>query len=307
MARADDASVYGLYALPVPSPAWSTCEVCGGPAAFARVHLEETVDAWCGPECAVGRRAGELRVGEHVAVWASRFPEVEVWPDRRGDVGREVWPFRGFARLAVVSSVTDDEVTLTNPGGARAGTTPHARRGSDDHGRPAAGRQDADPRDPEANDPPERIVVPADYPCTRFTGITVRRPRRRRRRTRPGVVVWRWPVDAPWVREVTFGHWVSHQPQGLCEDSPECEEPATLWVSYGRGLPDATDLPSCERCLARRLLRRPEVTVTGDQVAAAPGHGFVPRRPTPTPVAYWNPALDAWDVRRHDGSPTSLA
>jgi hypothetical protein len=68
-------------------------------------------------------------------------------------------------------------------------------------------------------------------------------------------------------------------------------------VSYDRGLPDATDLPSCERCLARRLLRRPEAPVTGEQVAAAP----------PTPVAYWNPALDAWDVRPHDGSPTALA
>ena len=96
-------------------------------------------------------------------------------------------------------------------------------------------------------------------------------------------------MDAPWVREVTFGHWVSHQPQGLCEDAPDCQEPATLWVSYDVGLPEATDLPSCERCLARRLRRRADP------------------HPRPTPVAFWNPALDAWDVRPHDGSPTSLA
>ena len=254
--------MYGLYALPVTPPARSTCDVCGGPAAFARVHLEETVDAWCGPECATGRRAGELRVGEHVAIWASRFPEVETWPERHGDVGRDVWPFGGFARLAVVSSVSDDEVTLTNPGGARVG---------------------AGPAETKEDDQPERIVVPADYPCTRVTGITVRR------RTRPGLVVWRWPVDAPWVREVSFGHWVSCQPQGLCEDSPDCEEPATLWVSYDVGLPGATDLPSCERCLARRRRRRADL------------------RPTPTPVAFWSPGLDAWDVRPHDGSPTLLA
>ena len=277
MAVADDASVYGLYALPVTPPARSDCDVCGGPASFARVHRGRTVDAWCGPDCATGHRAGELRTGEHVAIWASRFPEVETWPVRRGDIGRDVWPFSGFARLAVVSSITDDEVILTNPGGTRVVTGP-----------------------PEAEDQPERIVVPVDYPCTRFTGITVRRLRRRRR-SRPGLVVWRWPVDAPWVRQVTFGHWVSHQPQGLCEDAPQCEEPATLWVSYDRGLPGATDLPSCETCLARRLRRRAEPSVA---TATSPAADL---RPEPLPVAFWDQALDAWDVRPHDGSPTLLA
>ena len=256
--------MYGLYALPVPPPSRDSCDVCGAPASFARVQLEDTVRTWCGPECATARRADDLRVGEHVAVWASRFPEVEQWPERSGHIGREVWPFRGFARLAVVSSVTDDEVTLTNPGQVAAG------------------------------DSSETVVVPADYPCTRFTGITVRRPRLRRRR-RNGLVVWRWPVDAPWVRDVTFGHWVSYQSQGLCEDATECEQPATFWVSYHRGLPDATDGPSCERCLARRRQRRAEESALDS-----------PAR-TPTPVAYWNPALDAWDVRPHDGSPTELA
>jgi len=276
--------VYGLYALPVTPPSRDHCDVCGAPAGFARVQCEDTVETWCGPGCATGRRASDLRVGEHVAVWAPRFPEVEDWPERRGDIGREVWPFRGFARLAVVSSVRDDEVTLTNPGGSWAATG---------QGEP---REPGDRDAATVADPPESLVVPADYPCTRFTGITVRRSRRGRRRRRNGLVVWRWPVDAPWVRDVTFGHWVSHQPQGLCEDSPDCEEPATLWVSYHHDRPDATDGPSCERCLARRGRRRAE----GRAVLGSQG-------PVPTPVAYWNPALDAWDVRPHDGSPSQLA
>jgi hypothetical protein len=247
------------------------------------VQREDTVQTWCGSECATGRRARDLRLGEHVAVWASRFPEVEAWPERIGHIGRDVWPFRGFARLAVVSSVTDAEVTLTNPGGARAGTEQRGPQGTDDRQR--ATEEDA----------PESLTVPADYPCTRFTGITVRRPRVQRRRRRTGLVVWRWPVDAPWVRDVTFGHWVSYQSQGLCEGATDCEQPATFWVSYHRGLPDATDAPSCERCLARRRQWRAE-----ESALDAPAR-------MPTPVAYWNPALDAWDVRPHDGSPTELA
>ena len=191
---------------------------------------------------------------------------------QRGHRG-DVLFFRGFAHLAVVASVTDDGVTLNNPGGERL---------------------DADPERPSADDEPEFLVVPTNFPCTRLTGITVRPTRRRRE----GRIVWRWPVDAPWVRDVTFGHWVSYQPQGSCEDSPDCHAPATLWVSYRQGMSDATDAPSCERCLARRLRRRAQ-----EHVRATTGQ----QAPWPTPMAIWDPTLHAWDVRPHDGSATQLA
>ena len=261
--------MYGCYDLPVTPPERSDCDVCGAPAEFARVDGDRTVQAWCGPGCAVGRRADELRVGEHVAVWADRFPEVRSWPDHQAVIGRDVWPFRGFAVLAVVTGVGDDGVMLTNPGSAE--------------GDPAG--------------PAECVFLPAGYPCTRFTGITVRRPRRRSRRGHVGHVVWRWPVDAPWVRDVSFGHWVSHQPQGTCGDA-DCEEVATLWVSSGPHASTPADWASCERCLARRLRRRA-------QEQATLGAGRVP--PSPTPVAFWDGSLGAWDVRPHDGSPTRLA
>jgi hypothetical protein len=261
--------MYGRYALPVTPPERSDCDVCGAPAEFARVDGDHAVRVWCGPGCAEGRRADELRVGEHVALWADRFPEVRSWPDHQAVIGREVWPLRGFAVLAVVAAVGEDGVTLRNPGSA----------------------------EDEPGDAPEAVVVPADYPCTRFTGITVRRPRRGRRSDHAGHVVWRWPVDAPWARDVSFGHWVSYQPQGTCGDA-DCEEVATLWVSSGLGSPTPADWASCERCLARRLRRRVHEGAT----PGAPG-----QRPSPTPVAFWDGGLGAWDVRPHDGSPTQLA
>ena len=269
--------MYGRYALPVTPPARSICDVCAAPAEFAQVEGETTLDVWCGPECAIGRRAGDLRIGEQVAVWAAQFPEVRSWPERRGGHRGNVLFIRGFAHLAVVASLTDAGVTLVNPGDARMDL------------RPGQG-----PDHPADGDQPESLVLPANFPCTRATGITVR-PKRRQP---GGRIVWRWPVDAPWVRDVSFGHWVSHQRQGLCADSPDCDAPATLWVSYHQDLPDATDAPSCEGCLARRLRRRAQ-----QQLRTTPG------RPDswPTPVAFWDPVLRAWDVRPHDGSATSWA
>jgi hypothetical protein len=210
--RADDASVYGLYALPVTPPARTHCDVCGGPAAFARVLQDETVDAWCGPGCATGRRADELRVGEHVAIWAARFPEVETWPDRRGDVGRDVWPFGGFARLAVVSSVTDDEVALTNPGGARPGQRSRAPQGTDAR------------------------------------------------------------------------HWATQGPPRM----------RTRWSGQQR-----TTSPRASSCRPTTRSPASPASPCGGHVAA--GVAVAPA------VAFWDSALDSWDVRPHDGSPTQLA
>ena len=274
--------MYGRYALPVTPPARSGCDVCAGPAEFAQVADETTLGVWCGPECAIGRRAGDLRVGEQVAVWAAQFPEVRSWAERRGGHRGDMLIFRGFAHLAVVASVTDAGVTLINPGQEKL-----------DLGRDEP-RRGKEPDQPSTDDQPESLLVPANFPCTRVTGITAR-PKNRRP---GGRIVWRWPVDGPWVRDVTFGHWVSYQPQGSCEDSPDCDAPAILWVSYRQGRPNSTDAPSCERCLARRLRRRAQ-----EHVRATTSH----QDPWPAPVAFWDPTLRAWDVRPHDGSATQLA
>lgn len=271
----------GYYAIPVSAPARSTCDVCGAPAQLARVHEGTTLGAWCGQECAMGRRARELPLGAEVLIWTAKFVEVGTWPVRRGaEPGRLLHLSPGFARCAVVKSISETEVVLGNPGGKRYGTA-DTNTFAPDSSEP--------PRD---DDPPEELRVPADFPCTRYTGITTRP----RRSPRAGRLLRRWPVDGPWTRDVTFGHWVSHQPQGICEDSADCEAPATLWVSYDPGEPRAADGPTCERCLSRRLRRRESMRGTRPNRAA-----------DPAPVAVWDTTLDAWDIRPHDGSATRLA
>lgn len=266
------ATMYGYYALPVTAPQRSVCDVCGAPAQFARVRDGRTLGAWCGAECAAGCRAGDLPLGAEVLVSITKFDEVSDWSiSRHAEDQYLVRLPRGFARRAVVTSVTETEVVLVNPDGKSEGT----------------GRS-------LAHDVPEELRLPSDFPCTQFTGVV---SARHDDALQPGDLLRRWPVHGPWTRQVSFGHWVSHQPQGMCEDSDDCEAPATLWVSYLRGQPRSTDGPSCERCLARRLRRR-------ERARGGPRRR---RPPEPIPIAVWNTTLSAWDVRPHDGSPTLLA
>lgn len=249
----------GPFPLPTYAPDRDTCDVCGGPAGLARVLDGITVGAWCGTGCAAGCRAGDLTVGQKALVLISRFPEVGRWPVRRGSRNLHRAGFSRVVRRAVVVRVTAEGVVLTN----------------------ARGRQPAGHR---TGDGAEDLTLPADFPCTSFTGIVVDvadpAPR--------GMLVHRWPLDGVWTRDVSFDHWLSHQPQGTCEDDPGCDARASLWVCYG---PDS-DGRSCGRCLSRRLHRR---------VAPRPEPRML-RRPEPLPVAAWDPRLQAWDTRRYDGA-----
>ena len=44
----------------------------GAPAQLARVHAGTTLGAWCGQECAMGRRARDLPLGEEVVIWTAK-------------------------------------------------------------------------------------------------------------------------------------------------------------------------------------------------------------------------------------------
>jgi hypothetical protein len=272
------ASMYGVYALPVTAPARDDCDVCGAPGEYALVEAGTTERVWCGPDCEAGLQARDLQVSEEVLVWDGRFPEVGRWPVPHLPELQWTAIMRGVAHRAVVTTVADTEVVLSNPKAA----------GQDGAGEEVRGSE-VPPLDPS-----ELLRLPADFPCTRWTGITRPSPSA----PRPGLLLQRWPVDAPWVREVTFGEWVSYQPQGTCEDGEGCTEPASLWVSYQPGWTTATDGPSCERCLARRRRRGAAGRHRGAHAAPVPA---------PVPVAFWNAALDAWDVRPNDGSAAVLA
>jgi hypothetical protein len=223
--------------------------VCGGPAGLARVLDGTTVGAWCGTGCAAGCRAGDLTVGQKALLLISRYPEVARWPVRRGSRNLRRAGRSGIARRAVVARVTGDGVVLTNA-----------------RGRPPGAHRTGDGAEDQS--------LPLDFPCTRFTGIVLDAADP----DPPGRLLHRWPLDGVWTRDVSFDHWVSHQPQGTCEDDPGCDSRASLWVCYA---PDS-DGRSCGRCLSRRLRRG--------------------GRLEPLPVAAWHPGLQAWDTRRYDSA-----
>lgn len=207
--------------------------------------------AWCGPGCADGCRARDLTVGSNVLVLISRFPEVRRWRVRRRASNLYEAGLARLVRRAVVARVGATGVVLASARGRDA--------------------------------PPEELTLPPDFPCTRFTGIvvTVGDPPQER------LLLRRWPDDGTWTRDVAFEQWLSHLPQGACEDDPVCDAPATLWVWYDL----RSDGPSCERCLARRRLRRK---------IQQPPNGGSGRHADPVPVATWDTTLDAWDVRPDD-------
>lgn len=165
----------------------------------------------------------------------------------------------GVARRAVVAGVAGDGVVLTN----------------------ARGRL---PLGHGSGDSTEELTLPLDFPCTRFTGIVVDADDA----PRPGQLLHRWPLDRPWTCDVAFDHWLSHQPQGTCEDGAACDARASLWVCYG----PEVDRRSCGRCLSRRLRRL---------AALRPPHGEL-WVPDPVPVAAWDPRLQAWHTRPYDGA-----